>query len=257
MASQSETGHAKNVANFQALIEEVKTMPKYKPHSERFTILGLEAKYQASIGSTNALNKVNIALGNLITERQIQFEPLPRLATRILNGLADTDATDGFKKDAATIARKIQGRRATPKKKETEAPEPGAAPEAKTISTSQQSFDNMVEHYRKLVELLSTEPTYKQADETISLLGLQAMVQKMETVNKAVKEAKATFGEHIRLRNEMLYEEKIGLVAIAKEVKKLIRVPTVTKAQKQKPLQLSSLKYIQKIKYSKTIKMRL
>lgn len=223
MASKSETGHAKNVANFQALIEEVKTMPKYRPNSERFAIAGLEAKYQASLGSTNALNKVNIALGNLITDRQILFDPLPQLATRILNGLADTEASDGFKKDAATIARKIQGRRATPKQKETEAPEPGAAPLPKTISTSQQSFDNMVEHYRKLIELLSTEPTYKQADETISLPGLQAMLQKMETVNKAVKEATATFGEHIRLRNEMLYEEKVGLVEIAKEVKKLIR----------------------------------
>jgi hypothetical protein len=223
MASKSETGHAKNVANFQALIEVVKTMHKYKPNSERFTVPGLEAKYQSSLGSTNALNKVGTAFGNLITDRQNLFAPLPQLATRVLNGLADTEASEGFKKDAATIARKIHGRRATPKKKEPDTPEAGAEPLPKTISTSQLSFDSLVEHYRKLVELLSTEPTYKQADETISLPGLQALLQKMETVNKAAKEAEATFGEHLRPRNEMLYEEKTGMCDIALEVKKPVR----------------------------------
>jgi hypothetical protein len=223
MSSTSETGHAKNVANFQGLTEVVKTMPKYKPNSERFTIPGLEAKYQLSLNSTNALIQADIAWGNLITERQNLFAPLPELATRIFNGLADTEASDGFKKDVATIVRKIHGKRATPKKKSGDAQADSKEPDPKTISTSQLSFDNMVEHYRKLVELLSTEPTYKLADEAISLPGLQAMLAKMETINKAVKAAEAAFGEHLRLRNEMLYEEKTGLCDIATEVKKLVR----------------------------------
>lgn len=224
-SSRSETGHAKNVANFQTLIAVVKTMDKYRPNSQEFTIAGLEATYQTASTTTRVLSQENITLGKLIEERQKLFEPLPQLSTRVVNALADTKASSGFKKNAAAIARKIQGRRATPiKKPATDATiQSGEEATPKTISVSQQGFDSMVEHFRKFTELLGTEPTYNHADKELSLEGLQLLVQKMETVNKAVKTTEATVGEQLRHRNKLLYQEETGLLNIASNVKKIVR----------------------------------
>ncbi len=224
-SSHSETGHAKNVANFGLLIAVVKNLKKYKPNKQRFTIAGLEAMHQAAKGCNGDLTKAAIALGNLISQRQELFAPLPKTATRIMNALADTDASDGFIKDAQTINRKIQGRRATPVKKSVAAMGANGEPlpTAKTISISQQSFDSMEEHFKKFLELLSTESSYTHADETISLPGVQTLTGKMEAVNTAVKNGQSTFGDKLRSRNELLYQEKLGMVETAKEVKKLVR----------------------------------
>lgn len=223
--SQSETGHAKNIANFQALIAVIKTLAKYKPNSERYTIAGLEATYQTALEGHDQLTQIDTAWGNLIGERQDIFDPLTQLTTRVINALADTEASDGFKKNANAINRKIHGKRAKPIKKiDNPTGDTGIeSPSPKTISVSQQSYDSMVEHFKELVELISTEPTYKNADAEISLTALKALKIKLETINKKVKDAEAAFGDQLRTRNELLYHDKSGLVSIASDAKKIVR----------------------------------
>lgn len=42
MASQSEVGHARNVANLQKLIEQITVYPLYNPHVENLTVTSLQ-----------------------------------------------------------------------------------------------------------------------------------------------------------------------------------------------------------------------
>jgi hypothetical protein len=83
------------------------------------------------------------------------------LATRIVNALEATDATDELIKDAKTLNRKVQGsRKGKGTKPETPLTPPDTVTEDKKISVSQQSYDSIIENFGKLGELVISEPTY-------------------------------------------------------------------------------------------------
>ena len=100
---------------------------------------------------------------NATNARQAAFEPLKKLATKIVNALDATEATDTLVKDVKTINNKIQGKRADGAKlTKADAGKTADEPteEPKTISVSQQSFDSLIENFAKLIELVSSEPSY-------------------------------------------------------------------------------------------------
>jgi len=114
------------------------------------------------------------------------FKPLKSLATKIINALDATDASAQTVKDARTINRKIQGQRATPKAANpppTEATETAAD---KTISTSQQSYDQLIEHFAKLVELLTSDGNYKPNEADLTVAACQTKLTALKTVNTQV-----------------------------------------------------------------------
>ena len=116
MASTSETGHAKNVANFEDLISFCTGYGgSYNPTKPAISIAALttlRSNAEASLqGVTSSKNAFTVATN----QRQTAFDPLRKLATRIVNAFDATEATDKLVKDAKTINNKIQGKRADTK----------------------------------------------------------------------------------------------------------------------------------------------
>ena len=121
MASTSETGHAKNVSNFDDLILFVTVYgTAYNPLKASIKLTALQSLSASAKTAINAVNAALPAYKNAVSAREVAFEPLSKLATRAMNALKATDSTEQVYDSAKTFARKIQGTRTKAKLTEEE-----------------------------------------------------------------------------------------------------------------------------------------
>lgn len=93
MSSQSETGHAKNVANFETMISFCTAYgTAYNPSKSTLKIEALNTLLSQSRTSISEVANAKNQLDLTINERQIKFNPLRPTATRIISALEVTDA---------------------------------------------------------------------------------------------------------------------------------------------------------------------
>lgn len=223
MASTSETGHAKNVANFEDLISFCNGYGSSYNPSKAILQIGnlttLHTNAQISISKVTTAKNAFVVATN---DRQTAFDPLRKLCTRIVNALDATDATDKLVKDAKTINNKIQGKRAGTKTNKPKTADSEAA-EDKTISVSQQSYDALIDNFAKLIDLVGTEPTYTPNETDLQISTLQTNLGNLKATNTAVVNAYTNYSNSRITRNSILYAPTSGLVDIALEVKKYVK----------------------------------
>ena len=131
----------------------------------------LQTLHTNSEAKINGVTTQNTAFNNAVNSRVVAFKDIRPLSTRLLNALQTTDASDEMINNAKTINRKIQGKRATPVASTTTPIDPNT-PAPTTISTSQQSFDQMIQHFNRIVELLMTEPSYTPNEADLKITAL-------------------------------------------------------------------------------------
>lgn len=230
MASTTETGHAKNVANFQNLVNAVTDMgAAYQPTNALIKLSALSTQ----LGSCKAANSaVKTPLANYnrdVSDRTALFKPLNKLVTRLLAMFRDTDALKQVKDFAKTTADKIRGSNA--KAKEETPPPPanedpttphGEMAEERKHSTSQRSFVMMADNFETFIGILSAEPSYKPAEEDLSVATLQAMLSEMQKLNNDTDLAFKALKKVRSERNTALYASKTGLVDVALAVKNYV-----------------------------------
>ena len=107
MASTSEIGHAKNVANFQALISFVTSYgATYNPTKNALKLPQLTALQTTSQTKLAEVVAKNTSFNNAVNDRMTAFDGLKALSTRLVNALESTDATTEKVKDAKVFNRK-------------------------------------------------------------------------------------------------------------------------------------------------------
>jgi len=220
MRSKSETGHAVNAANFQDLIAFVTAYGTiYNPSKNLLSLPQLiSLKATADTNLADVVTK-NTTYNNIVNERVIAFSNLRPLSTRLVNALQITDATKETIKDAKGYNRKMQGKRAS-KPKTTTDPN---TPAPKTISSSQQSYDQLIQHLAGLISVLQSEPTYAPNETDLTIASLTALQASLTAKNNAVATAYTDVNNSRIIRNNTLYNPETGLVEIANEVKKYIK----------------------------------
>ncbi len=213
MPSTSETGHAKNVANFQDLIAFCTTLgADYNPSKSSLKLTSLTSSLASAEDSLSAAKQTEVAYNNANNLRQQAFKPLKSLGTKIVNAVAASDITAELLKDAKTINRKLQGTRATPK-----------AEGEKSNSASQQSYDQQVEHFAKLVELLKSQSGYNPNEAGLSLASLQSTLAGIKAANTDLSKPFTEWANSRGKRNEILYSTSTGLVDTGLNVKAYIK----------------------------------
>ena len=222
MPSTSEVGHAKNVANFEDLITYCTAYgATYNPSKIALQIASLNTLYTAAqtelAGVTTAKNAFDTVTGN----RQLTFEPLKSLATKVFNYLSVTDATDQTIADAKTINNKLQGRRA--KTTTPENPDNGQPSPDNQISVSRQSYDMLTENFSAFIDLVSSVPSYTPNETELTTASLTTFHTNLKTANTNVINAEVAYSNARISRNNILYAENTGLVEIALEVKKYVK----------------------------------
>ena len=220
MASTSETGHAKNVANLQDLIAFVTGYgTTYNPSKGALKLSALNDLYATSQTKLSEVIAKNTAYNDTVNSRVQAFSGLKSLGTRLVSALEATDATKEKLNDAKALNRKLQGRRAT----STETQNDPNVPAPATISASQQSYDQLIQHFAGLTAVLNSEPSYTPNEGELKVSTLTTKQSELTAKNSEVATAYAAVSNSRIDRNKMLYNVDNGLVDIATEVKKYIK----------------------------------
>ena len=225
MSNVSETGHAKNVANFEKLVVSVGGLgAAYNPSRgsiQLSAINDLLGNAKAVISNLNQAESVN---KNAVSAREVAFEPLSKLITRVGNSLKASASSSSTDDQATTLIRKLQGRRATPKMTDDE--KKAAEAEGKTVkesSSSQMSFDNRLDNFDKLIKLLTTVPEYAPNETELSVDGLTALYNDLSSKNLDVINASVPLTTARIARDQALYSPLTGIVDISADVKMYVK----------------------------------
>jgi hypothetical protein len=228
MASTSETGHAKNTANFEDLISFCTNFgTTYNPTKNSIKIAAMNTLLTSARNSLQTVKTSKTAFDNATNAREIAFANLKKLSTRVVNALDSTDASKQTVDDAKTINRKIQGKRANNKKDSPIEINPDnntpIAPEVAQISVSQQSYDSLIENFSKLIISVTAEPLYIPNENDLKVTSLNTLLTNLKTTNTGVINATPLYRTAIVTRDTALYQSGTGLVDTALEVKKYVK----------------------------------
>ena len=225
MANSSESGHAKNAANFESLISFVKGYGAiYNPSKSSIKVQALETILADTETSIKDIDTLLPSYTNAVSIREAAFAPLSKLSTRVINAIKATDTTQQVDESVRTVIRKIQGKRATPKI--TEAEKATAITEGKEvnqISSSQMSYDNRLENFYKLIMLLTSIPEYNPNEEELKITSLTAVYEDLKAKNTVVVESITRLSNARIIRNELMYKPLSGLVDTTYDVKTYIK----------------------------------
>jgi hypothetical protein len=241
MNTNSNTGHAKNMANLAVLTQVIETMgATYNPGNSNLSLEALKARLLASQSTLNEVNQKLNAWKLNTNLREIGFNKLDDLISRLEGALSSSPVTVQTIKDFAALAKKVKGAKLTkadagrivPKEGET----PIAAEPIVSHSTSKQSFDGKLEVFSQMILLLKSEQYYQPNEVDYSVAGLESTYTNLQMLNslanQSMVELKAVRGE----RNTNFYGEGDSLLETVKQTKNYVKSLLGNKSQHYKTL---------------------
>ncbi len=218
----NESGHAKNVANFKALITYCMNYGSaYNPGNEEINVTNLSILQGDASNALHTVINTKAAYDHITNEREIAFRSLPKLCTRIFNALKACGTTPEKLKDARSLIKKISGGAKKKKKEESIIDNPGE--EVASHSISHLSYDSKLINFKSLIEVLLTETKYHPNEEELSIAGLTNLYQDLYTKVQVVTQSSANLNVARIERNKLFYLAEINLYKIAVSVKSYIK----------------------------------
>ena len=237
----SEVGHARNVSNFEILISKVLGFGGvYKPSNADIELGPLQTKFAASIAAMDGVTNKLALEKTGINERQNLFKPLRPTVTRSVNYYASTGAEENAVKDAQSLKRKVDGKRASalpvddPNTPENEA--------LNVYSSSQQSYIQLVEHFDDLIALYESDVKYAPNEADLATNSLTTYSTSLKTSTTNVINKLTDTGNARLTRKTELYFAGTGLFNLQKLVKKYVK--GVFGASSPQYKQISGLKFV-------------
>lgn len=216
MARSTDAGHDVNVANFQKLINLLKSFGAgYAPVKAQLSIAQLEAAYTVAnksiTESTAALN----AYRSSVASRSDAFKPLNKQITQLLNIFLVTDASDGVKDQAKSLADKIRGMNVKtnePKPPETPATE---TDDSRKHSTSQQSYVKRMANLDTFLQIMTTESAFRSQPEVLTKVFWDKLANDLQEKTQSVDDVYYALSAARQTRNDVLYTDRTGIIDIA------------------------------------------
>jgi hypothetical protein len=219
MASKSEVGIIKNVANYDVFATEIKTMGAiYNPANPIIKLVALEAKQTACGNIMTAVRDATVPAKNAINAREAEFKGIKKKGTRVVNMLASSGAAPEIVKDARGYLNKLRGARITKLNEPT--PE---NPVVKNISSSQTSYDNLIAHFEMITALVKGEPKYIPNETELTVVELEKYVVNLKKLTKAVNDTVSLLGQLEIDRDEVIYSPESGLSELTGTVKSYVK----------------------------------
>ena len=232
-SSVVEVGHAKNVANLLKLKQAVSTFgASYNPTNPAITTTALDTLHTNATIQLSTVNNVYTVWKNASNDRELAFMPLSKLTTKILGSVQSLGVPQQTINDLIFLVKKFRS-------KKTKAPKSSAAksvppvlidpgdpvviPEPSTHSTSQQSFDNQLQHFEKIILIVSSVSSYTPNETDCQVTTLQTQLVNLNTINDLANNSYANIRAERINRNTLLYATNTGLVAITKQVKAYVK----------------------------------
>ena len=217
MASTSETGHNKNVANFSTayqILEEMNTL--YNPSNSKIQLVNLDP-VRSSLQITIAeLNNNKPIYKNAVAAREIAIAPLGKRMSKAGNYSKSIDISDTDKENIASQVKKIRG----DKKAKTVNPDTA---EVETISTSQMSYDSRIANLETITSQFASHPEYAPNETEIQIPTLQAYHTELTTLSSLVNSAGNALITARKDRNQILYFDEHNIIQLIKDIKNYVK----------------------------------
>ena len=225
MASSSETGIAPNIANFKSLIGYgVSFDSGYQPSNELITIINLKKLLEDTSKEVDACDLVEGIWTKAINDREIEFDKLDPLVTRVINIFESCGASQQAIDNARSLVNKLRGTRS--KKKLTDEEIAALKAEGKEYnphSTSQLSFDNRLSNFGKLIDVIEPETKYTPNEEDLTLTALKGFKKVLSDANENVSAKSIALSGARAKRNAKFNDVDQGMVDVADTAKKYIK----------------------------------
>lgn len=216
MASTSEKGHAKNIANLNLLNTQIIALGNtYNPSNSKLALTNLQSMYSNAFNQQENVNSLVAPYSVAVDNREIIFKPLGKQITKLRKAYKATDGVTSVQlEDFMTIARKLKGVRKTTTPTTT-TPED----ELNQHSTSQMSYDQRTNNMDLLISLLQNTPNYSPNEAEYQVATLQALKTQMLQTTQAVANAFVPLNNARSTRNNTMYITTDNLVDIANKAK--------------------------------------
>jgi hypothetical protein len=217
MASSSETGHNKNVANFGSAYQILQEMGElYNPSNTNLLLEKLQPKKVALKATIDELDLKKPIFKNAVADREVAIAPLGKKMTKALNYSLSLDISDTDKENLTSQVKKIRGDK-KPKKVN-----PDTA-DSNTISTSQMSYDNRIANLKTITNQFASHPEYAPNETEIQIATFTAYHEHLTELSSLVNEAGNTLITARKERNQILYYDQNNVIQLIKEIKKYVK----------------------------------
>jgi len=210
MASTSEIGHAKNIANLNLLNTNIVALGSiYNPSNPKLEINNLQSIYTTAFDQQNIVNSSVAPYSIAVDNRELIFKPLGKKITKLRKAYKATEGvTQAQLEDFMTVARKIKGIRKITSETNTE-----------DYSVSQLSYDQRTNNMDLLISLLQNTPNYSPNEEEYKVTSYQLLKTEMLKATQKVADTFVPLNNARSLRNDTMYISENNLVDIANKAK--------------------------------------
>lgn len=217
MASTSEVGHVKNVANLGTGIQILQEMgAMYNPSNTNIQLTNL-ISFKAAIEATiTQLNSKIPSYRNAVANREVAIEKLGRTSTKVLNFSKSLNITATDKENILSQVKKIRGHA------KIKAVNPETS-EASGISTSQMSYDSRIANLSLLINFVASHPEYQPNENEIKIANLQTYQQELSTLSSLVNSAGNELITARLNRNNAMYLTDNNILKSMNETKAYLR----------------------------------
>jgi hypothetical protein len=222
MSSQIESGINTYIGNFRLLITICKGFGQsYNPQNPALQTAAMETQLAAVQASVNNVDTLMPAWLTAVGIRQDKFNPLIPLATRIQATAIVLDLPAPIVTRIKEVVRKLRGARAH-RLTEKDLTDANGEP-VKHTSVSQTSFNEKIEHFNQLIDLVASQPAYAPSETDLSVASMTELLNEMRTSNDAVMAAIVPLTAARQERDELLYAPKTGMIDTALLVKEYVK----------------------------------
>ncbi len=216
MASSSETGNAKNIANLNLLIGNISALGSiYKPGNSKIELTNLQNLYNKALAQQENVNSLLAPYALAVDDREAVFKPLSRDLSRLRKAYKATEGVTAQQlEDLMTIIRKLKGARKTKLIAPTEPDQADAS-----HSVSQLSYDQRTNNMDALISLLQNTPNYNPNEKEYQVATYQDKKNRMLATTQAVADTFIPLNNARSLRNATLYQAEENLVDVANTAK--------------------------------------
>ena len=209
MASTSEKGHAKNIANANLLNTYIVQLSAiYNPSNPKLLLSNLQNIYTNSFSQQENVNNLVAPYSFAVDNREMLFAPVSKKVTKLRKVYKSTDGvTQAQLEDFMTIARKLKGIRKTNNEPTTNTTE-----EQNHHSTSQMSYDQRTNNYDLLISLFQNTPNYAPNETEYQVTTLQAEKIQMLLATQGVADTFIPLNNARSIRNNTMYNSQDNLV---------------------------------------------
>ncbi|MCD6020282.1 MAG: hypothetical protein K0S53_3403 [Bacteroidetes bacterium] len=241
---KSESSHANNVANFEDLYSFCQGFGgNYNPSTNSIMLNQLNQLQNSALLCMSNVSATKAQYQVAKDNYKIAFLPLKDIVTKAMAALQSSGASKQIISNAKSLENKIKGRYKKLTKadagKTIEPPEgseqantnnnlnageASAEPiKKRRHSRAQQDDDNLIANFSNLIQLLSLVPTYAPNEVELSINGLNTFLATMKSTNSLLINAYTSYSNELTARNQTLYMDNTGLVAIAAKVKLYVK----------------------------------